>query len=255
MTEMEMGMESFAPAGVTVVSPTMRPQLMKQLLDNYARQQGVRKELIIVLNRKGMSMKRYKRAASAYDNVRVLRIAGRRPLGDCLNYAASRARYPYIAKFDDDDYYGPLYLSEAVNTFRVTKADLVGKSSFFFYFPHRQTLLLRRQPFRPYSGVKRIAGATIMFHQRVFKRVKFGKKRQGSDVQFIRACLRKGFRLRTSSRYHFAAIRRANRMSHTWKVRERQLFADRRAMVIRTKQFKLYVNRQRALRRDDELAD
>lgn len=94
-----------------------------------------------------------------------------------------------------------------------------------------------------------------MFHQRVFKRVKFGKKRQGSDVQFIRACLRKGFRLRTSSRYHFAAIRRANRMSHTWKVRERQLFADRRAMVIRTKQFKLYVNRQRALRRDDELAD
>lgn len=152
MTEMEMGMESFAPAGVTVVSPTMRPQLMKQLLDNYARQQGVRKELIIVLNRKGMSMKRYKRAASAYDNVRVLRIAGRRPLGDCLNYAASRARYPYIAKFDDDDYYGPLYLSEAVNTFRVTKADLVGKSSFFFISPIGKRFCSEDSRFAPTPG-------------------------------------------------------------------------------------------------------
>lgn len=231
-----------AGEGVTIVSPTVRAKYMQRLLDNYARQQWENKELIIVLNRKAMSMKKYERAASKYDNVRVVRVPGSKPLGDCLNHAASMATFPFIAKFDDDDYYGPAYIAEAMRTFRETNADIVGKSSLFFYFPHRRLLLLRK---RKMSGaVKHIAGATIMFRRRVLEAVRFGKRRKGSDVQFIRACLRRGFRVYSSSPYNFAAFRRANRWSHTWNVRASRLLRAPGARIVRTKDYKKYVNRE-----------
>lgn len=230
--------------GVTIVSPTIRPEYMARLLDNYARQRWENKELIIVLNRESMSLRRYLQAAKPYRNVRVMRLPGACTLGDCLNAAAARARYPFVAKFDDDDYYGPDYLAEAMYTFEKTNADIVGKTSFFFYFPHRRLLLLRERPVRPYEATSRIAGATIMFRKQVLHTVRFGKRRQGSDVQFIRDCLRGGLSVISSSPYNFAAFRRSDRRSHTWKVTERKLLADPSASVFETNQFGPIVDRR-----------
>lgn len=231
-----------ASKGVTIVTPTIRPEYMERLLSNYARQQWTHKELIIVLNRQQMSMSRYEEAARMYDNVRVLRLPAKHPLGDCMNLAASLAQYPYIAKFDDDDYYGPGYLADTMHTFAQTGADVVGKHSFFFYFPHRQLLLLRKRAIPMEGNVTRVAGATIVFRASVLEHVRFGKKRQGSDVQFIRDCLQQGLAVRSASPYHFAAIRRADRLSHTWKVQERKLLADSSSQFIYTEEFMQHVD-------------
>ncbi|WP_224753825.1 glycosyltransferase family 2 protein [Paenibacillus terricola] len=228
--------------GVTIVTPTIRPQYMEQLLNNYARQQWDRKELIIVLNRQAMNLAHYEEAARNYDNVRVLRLPAKHPLGDCMNLAASVAQYPYIAKFDDDDYYGPGYLADAMHTFAQTGADVVGKLSFFFYFPHRQLLLLRKRTIPSQGDVRRVAGATIVFRASVLEQVPFGKKRQGSDVQFIRDCLQHGLAVRSASPYHFAAIRRSDRLTHTWKVQEKKLLADPSSQLINTEDFTPYVD-------------
>ncbi|PWV94385.1 glycosyltransferase involved in cell wall biosynthesis [Paenibacillus cellulosilyticus] len=228
--------------GVTIVTSTIRPKYMKLLLENYARQQWAHKELIIVLNRERMSMSRYEEAAQKYDNVRILRLPSKHPLGDCLNLAASHAQYPYIAKFDDDDYYGPGYIADSMNTFAQTGADIVGKRSFFFYFPHRQLLMLRMRKDPTQGDIKRVAGATLMFRASVLEHVKFGKKKQGSDVQFLRDCLQHGLMLRSASPYHFAAFRRADQNTHTWKVQEKELLADKKAQLIYTDDFKQHVD-------------
>lgn len=228
--------------GVTIVTPTIRPQYMERLLNNYARQQWDHKELIIVLNRERMNIAHYEEAARNYDNVRVIRLPAKHPLGDCMNLAASTAQYPYIAKFDDDDYYGPGYLADAMQTFAQTGADVVGKLSFFFYFPHRQLLLLRKRTIPSQGDVKRVAGATIVFRTSVLEHVRFGKKRQGSDVQFIRDCVQHGLAVRSASPYHFAAIRRADRLTHTWKVQEKKLLADPSSQLIHTEDFTPYVD-------------
>ncbi|WP_246070489.1 glycosyltransferase [Paenibacillus kobensis] len=230
--------------GVTIITPTIRPQYMKRVLSNYARQQWENKELIIVLNGNRMNMQRYLQAAEQYSGIHVIRLPASSTLGDCLNDATAIACYPYIAKFDDDDYYGPGYLAEAMDTFEKTGADVVGKTSFFFYFPHRRQLLLRERPVQPYEETNRIAGATIMFRRNVLETVSFGKRKQGSDVQFIQDCLRSGLSVRTSSAYNFAAFRRADRQSHTWKVTERKLFTDPRTKVFRTDDYWKIVDRQ-----------
>ncbi|GAB2693297.1 glycosyltransferase family 2 protein [Paenibacillus thermoaerophilus] len=237
-------MNSAEKNGVTIVTATMRPPYIDNVFRNYARQKWKPKELIIVLNKSGMRISRYRKFAARYPNVRVFRLPERNSLGQCLNFAAKQAKYPYIAKFDDDDYYGPAYIPEAMSRFSRQKADLVGKHSFFFYFPHLKVLALRVRAFHPYSGRNRIAGATIMFHKRVMRKVQFSRVRQGSDVKFVEACLREGFKLSGTSPYHFAAIRRANRLSHTWKVSERELLAGKSMRLIKTEHFEKYVNRQ-----------
>lgn len=231
-------------AGVTIITSTIRKGLMNNVFDNFNRQEWPVKELIIIINNNRIAMRPYKELAEQYDNVRVFRVNGRKNLGACLNYAVARARYGYIAKFDDDDYYSPQYLDESMLLFTKKNADVVGKNTTYFFFPHRSLLLLRKRTAKPYGRSRRIAGPTIMFRKKVFKKVAFSAKVvAGSDARFVRACLRRGLKVFTASSYNFAQNRRLNRKSHTWKVSDRRLLASKGAVIIRTKDFKPHVDR------------
>ena len=227
--------------GVTIITPTIRSEYIHHIFQNYARQKWDAKELIIIINNNDIHRSLYEDAAAHYENVRIYRVDQSKNLGACLNYAVSRAKYNYIAKFDDDDYYSPYYIPEAMLLFASYNADIVGKRSCYFYFPQRSVLLLRKASFKPYRRCAKIAGATIMFHKRVFQKVSFTTRVvQGSDVYFIRACLRKGYRLYTTSPYNFVAYRRSNSNSHTWKVTAKQLLSAKNATIIHTANFKKY---------------
>src|SRR5699024_408556 len=57
--------------------------------------------------------------------------------------AIPKAKYHYIAKFDDDDYYAPSYLQTSWDIFmKYPEADIVGKSSVYFYFQEQRLLCL-----------------------------------------------------------------------------------------------------------------
>lgn len=236
-------MSKMMNSGVTIITSTIRPSYIKNVFANYTNQRWPTKELIILLNKDNMEIAEYKRMARRYANVRVFKRSELYSLGECLNYAVHRAKYSYIAKFDDDDYYGPNYIPEAMHLFKRTNADIVGKPSFYLYFPHRKTLLLRRRSARPYTRCHHIAGATIIFHRRVFRVIKFVRVAQGTDARFLSSCLKRGFRMYSTSRYHFAAIRRLNVHSHTWRISERTLLTETNKQIIRTKYYKKYVNR------------
>ncbi|OBZ13367.1 glycosyltransferase [Bacillus sp. FJAT-26390] len=230
--------------GVSIITSTIRPEHLHHIFRNYARQTWNKKELIIIVNKNNISLEPYKQKALQYQNVRIYRVDQAKNLGACLNYAASTAKYNYIAKFDDDDYYSPYYLAEAMQLFGNSKADVIGKRSCYFFFPHRSKLLLRKTSVPPYKPCRKIAGATIMFHKRVFQKVHFSRHvRQGTDVRFVRACLNKGFRIYTTSPYNFVAYRRPNNLSHTWKITDKQLLTDKNASIIDTTDFKPYINK------------
>ncbi|ACS98780.1 glycosyltransferase family 2 protein [Paenibacillus sp. JDR-2] len=230
--------------GVTIITSTMRPQHINQLFQNYARQDWTNKELIIIVNKDRAGLQQYQNKAKSFPNVRVFRMSEKSKLGACLNYGASLAKYDYIAKFDDDDYYGPNYISEAMTMFQTSKADIVGKLEIYYFFPHRSTLMLRRRGKSWYTPVSKVAGATIMFHKRVLEKVSFNTKvRQGSDVRFIKGALGHKFRVYTTSPYNFTAMRRADRSSHTWKITDQNLLRSKGAVLTRTDSYRKRVNR------------
>jgi hypothetical protein len=112
-------------------------------------------------------------------------------LGKCLNFGISKARYPFVAKFDDDDYYAPNYLVSALRALHRRKADVVGKRSYFMYIEGKNTLMLRR-PNHENRFVKYVAGATILAKRKVFGKVKFSDRNYGEDMKFCQDCTAKG---------------------------------------------------------------
>ncbi|CAM4080186.1 glycosyltransferase [Paenibacillus alkaliterrae] len=224
--------------GVTIITSTNRPECIRNLFENFKRQKWEVKELIVILNNDRMSIGRYKRQSKNLGHVSIYQLSEKWPLGKCLNYGIGKARHEIIAKFDDDDYYSPLYLSEAMKKFDRTDADIIGKHKFYMYFKQSAKLMLAKMPSK-----NRVAGATIMFKKKMYPGVSFSDLRKGSDMRFLKDSLKKGYRMESTGPHHFAVIRRANQRTHTWKVSDRTIRLLRAKTITRTKRFQEMVNR------------
>src|SRR4051812_2535789 len=100
--------------------------MIETVFRNFEQQNYQEKELIIILNKNSMNIDSWKKRAEQSTNVRVYQIHEDTTLGDCLNFGVTLSKYDCIAKFDDDDYYGPKYISSMMEDFETHEADIIG---------------------------------------------------------------------------------------------------------------------------------
>jgi glycosyltransferase involved in cell wall biosynthesis len=216
------------PILISVVACTKREHMFKNILENFQRQTVVDKELIIVLNKSGMKFE-----ATKDEKVRVFYLDECVTLGECLNFGVSQARFPVIARFDDDDYYAPKYLENSLNLMKERKAEVVGKGAVFVYFKNKHLLTLFRHHMN-HTFVNRefLSGATLCFQKGVWECVPFRKLNTGEDIQFQRDCLRHDIRLYSGGFQDFAVIRYGEEHGHTWKVDDETFMNHCRRMAV-----------------------
>lgn len=118
----------------------MRPYYMENIFNNYDRQEYEDKQLIVILNRDDMDIQQWRAKAREYKNVKIYRVSEKHRLGKCLNYGIRKAKYDVLAKFDDDDYYAPHYLTEAMEALSNKRVSVVGKYTSFVYFEEKTRL-------------------------------------------------------------------------------------------------------------------
>jgi cellulose synthase/poly-beta-1,6-N-acetylglucosamine synthase-like glycosyltransferase len=164
----------------------------------------------------------YKEMAKKYKNVQVYQLPEKLSLGTCLNYAVKKTKYSYIAKFDDDDYYAPYYLTDNMGAFNRTKADIVGKCAHFMYLRGSKMLILR---FHKHENryVSIVPGATLVFKRKVFRKVRFPNQSIGEDTQFCLKGKAKGYKIYSAGKHNFVAVRRKNSKDHTWIISDKKL--------------------------------
>ncbi|MGS0764082.1 glycosyltransferase [Syntrophomonas curvata] len=211
--------------GVSIITCTKRPAYLQNILGNFLRQDFTPKELIIIINNNSIDLGLWRRQTAEYPQVRVLRVDEKIGQGSCLNYAANQASYDYVAKFDDDDYYSPTYLSNSVAALENSGAGLVGKASWFLYFEGSRTLALFA-PGREDAFVDKVTGATMLIRKNILKQIRFRNLDAGEDVEFCRDCIRNNVRIYATDRYNFVGIRRLNIDSHTWQDSEERILED-----------------------------
>ncbi|MBD1383136.1 glycosyltransferase [Metabacillus arenae] len=199
---------------ISIVTCTNRNKQMDNVFHNFAHQDWEEKELIVVLNGDDMDIKKWQKKAKQFSNVNVYQLPSQITLGECLNYGVTKSNYDIIAKFDDDDYYSPYYVPQAMTVFQEKQADIVGKKKVFTYFQQNQKLGIR-EAFLP------IAGPTIMFRKKVFNQIQFPKWNSAVDKGFLREA-RKQFEIYTTNPYNFVYIRSAQK-NHTWQVSDEKL--------------------------------
>ncbi|TYP79800.1 glycosyltransferase [Paenibacillus methanolicus] len=234
--------EQLAQLGVSVVTCTNRAAYIDNLFRNFARQRHARKELILVVNDDRISLAPYVKIARELGNVRIYRQPGNRSLGFCLNYAVQQARYGYVAKFDDDDYYAPYYLSEGLLTFRDSGADVIGKRSHYMYLKGSRTLI-HRFPQDEHRKVAMLPGATLIMKRKVALRVRFPNISVGEDDQFCLRCRRLGYVVYSGGKSNFTAVRRRNSSNHTWIISDKTLLKHHKR-IPNVRRYKKFVQRR-----------
>ncbi|NTZ16646.1 glycosyltransferase family 2 protein [Paenibacillus sp. JMULE4] len=225
--------------GVTMITCTNKPDFIGNIFQNYQNQCWSIKELIIILNRDDMDVHRWKRRAKRYDHVSVYQLPQEASLGYCYNFAVEKARYDYIATFDDDDFYAPHYLTDLMHAFQYTDADIVGKLTYYLYLETKQILAIRNrfQEYKYLDADSFLDGGKKIVKRKVYDHVRNRDVSINEDVYFCQDSMEKGFKIFSADKYNLVYLRRSNKDSHTWKEDDDTLLGWC-SVAARTKRYK-----------------
>ena len=203
-----VGLESLVPdqPSVSVLMPTMRPENVSRCLENFSKQVYPHKELVLILNNAEFDLDAIRKEAGSTPNVKVVYVEGRTTLGDCLNRGVAAASGRYVAKMDDDDYYGERYLSDSVLAASFSDAEVVGKGAFYMYFEDSDTTALAEVA-REHTFTHFVTGGTLFVRADVARRFPFDSISLREDTNFLHAAAQAGCRIYAADRFNFLRVR------------------------------------------------
>lgn len=130
---------------VSLLVPTARPGRLEHIYQTIATQQDVQVQLVVLTRGFAPADAYWRRLARDHgiDDVVYLYLPADVPLGDCYNYCVRSADGDVVAMIDDEDHYGPHYLSDQLYSLQYSNADIVGKQAHYMYLEELDTTLLR----------------------------------------------------------------------------------------------------------------
>lgn len=210
---------------------------MENVFRNYENQTWKEKELIVVLNQDDINIDKWKLRARFSQNVFIYQLQEKYTLGECLNFGIKRANYDFIAKFDDDDYYSPNYLTNSMGIFHMINVDLVGKRTVYMYFEDDKTLAIHKPGKENRYVTQGLKGATLIFKRNVSEKVLFPKLNLGEDTFFIRECIKNGFKAYSMDKNNYVCLRASQAGHHTWNI-SNDILLRKSSIICKTHDYK-----------------
>lgn len=211
---------------VSVIAPTIRPHLVRDLIETAGRQVDVDVQLLLLLHgfdADESELQTLAREAGLAELV-VLRAGMDRSLGQNLNALVSASGGDVIAKFDDDDLYGQHYLLDACFALDYSGAELVGKEARYLYLESMDATVLQNAH-REHRWADLVGGPTMVGPRSTWTATPFEHRTLGEDTTFQRAILAAGGGIYSADRYNFIQMRGA-RAGHTWRSDDERILAN-----------------------------
>ncbi|GLW05130.1 hypothetical protein Misp01_02600 [Microtetraspora sp. NBRC 13810] len=210
--------DSGEPPLVSVVMSSMRPALVGSALAQIARQRHVRAEVVLGLHGVPAGHESVRRAVEDFPlPITVVEAHRETPFGEVLNRAAAAASGDHLAKWDDDDWYGPEHLADLLLAKEYAGADVVGTTAEFFYLePLKATI--RRTDYTSEVWNEHVAGGTILLGTSAFRDVGgFGPLASGVDADLLKRVHAAGGRIYRTHGLGYV-LRRSLSGEHTWRL-------------------------------------
>ncbi|WP_306903612.1 glycosyltransferase family protein [Arthrobacter pascens] len=210
---------------VSVLLPTIRPQNLERVFRDLAGQRGVDAELVLLTHGFRISSERLAELSegSGLRNVVLLEAPREISLGECLNRCAAAAGGEVLTKMDDDDHYGPHYLSDQLYALSYSGADIVGKQAHYMHLQRSNAAILRFAA-REHRFTDFVMGPTIMARREVFNDHPFQHVAVGEDTGFLRAAHDAGRSIYSADRFNYFQVRTGD--GHTWQIEDVELLAS-----------------------------
>jgi spore maturation protein CgeB len=210
---------------VSAFVSTIRPLQMEQVFATIGSQAGVDLELVLLTHGFETDKERIRELAHRYGVRRFKILTAPRgvTLGECLNLCIRAASGDVLTKMDDDDYYGPNYLSDLLHALDFSEADVVGKLAHHMHFSSNKATVLR-MPHMEHTFSRTVMGPTITARREVFEAHPFEALNRGEDTAFLNDVRATGGSIYAADRFNFCQMRRAE--GHTWDVSDEELAAS-----------------------------
>lgn len=215
---------------VSILLATKRPHLLGWAVENVARQDYPRLQLVLSLHGDGFE-------AAAVDGLvgrlsipsRVVRVGGSKPLGSVLNAAVKEANGTLLTKMDDDDLYGRDHIWDLVLAHEYSDAPLVGKALETVYFADRdQTVRRLRGQGEMYN--RHVAGGTLLISRHDLDRVGgWQRVPSGVDVALAAGVLRAGGSVYRTHGAGYVMVRHGD--AHTWNADDSEFLSRAYAVL------------------------
>lgn len=212
---------------VSAIVSTNRPHELSNIFHNVTRQwyaSDGNLELVLVLH--GLDLRRADVEAMARDagveNLVLIEADRSLTLGACLNLGLDAASGHYIAKMDDDNFYGRHYLTDLVAAFDYSGADIVGKWAHYVWLRSSRAVILRCAR-SEHRRVRLVQGGSIVMTRDVAHSLSFSDLPRGVDTDLLNRAYSSGVVTYSADRFNYISIRGADRHSHTWTIADTAL--------------------------------
>ncbi len=209
---------------VSVVVPTRRPEQLAHVLATLGAQ--VHRDLELVLVPHGFDLDPVRTAEQAaelgIEHVVVAPADAALSLGACMNLGVDAASGRYLAKVDDDNDYGPHYLSDLLRAFAYTDAEVVGKWAHYVHLASTDATVLRFAH-AEHRFVDLVQGGTLLTPREVARQVRFEDLPRRVDTTFLEKVRARGGRVYSADRFNFVSRRSAAGAGHTWTISDDEL--------------------------------
>ncbi len=206
---------------VSAIVPTNRLHEILNVLENLGRQSLTNRELVLVLHGLEVPEAELQELATdaGVDNLVVVNADASLTLGACMNLGVDASSGRYVAKMDDDNFYGEQYLADLVNAFSYSDAGIVGKWCHYVWLRSSGAVVLR-YPDSEHRPERRIQGGSMLFEGDVVRSVRFSDIPRAVDSDILDRAAQQGVGIYSADRFNFVSIRGADRLSHTWTVED-----------------------------------
>jgi Glycosyl transferases group 1 len=212
--------------GVSAVVPTNRPEQLGAVLGFVGRQSLPSVQLVLVQH--GFETPESELKARAADagvtDLRSVTVDAQATLGHCMNAGVEAADGEFVAKMDDDNFYGRHYLRDLVRAFDYTSAEVVGKWAHLTHLEGSGATLLRF-PHAEHRYTALVQGGTIVVRRATAASLRFEDVPRRVDTTFLDKVRAAGGTVYSADRFNFVSVRRADPARHTWTISEAELLA------------------------------
>ena len=202
---------------ISVILCTRRPEMVGFALAQIARQRGVDLEVVLTLHGFPSSLPEVAAAIASFTALGLPLVvheadAGQ-VFGSVLNDSVARASGSLVAKWDDDDWYGPDHLADLVLARTYSGAELVGTGQDFVHLQEVDVTVWRSR--RSEVATRFIAGGTILTDRVVLEETGgFRPLPRAIDTQLLIAVARGGGRIHRT--HGLGYVLRRTGGGHTW---------------------------------------
>ncbi len=202
---------------ISVVVATKRPEMVNRIIEIVAHQDYPNLELILALHGDSFREGSVSTSEKKLDKT-VLHYPEEIVFGQVLSEASNLANGEWVAKMDDDDWYGSEHISDLLLAARYSGADLVGKGSEFVYLEEKD-LTIRRSIGNNETVSRTLAGGTLLFRSELLRAINGWRYLpRGVDVALIDDAVAAGASLWRT--HPFGYLLRRTSGEHTWGAKD-----------------------------------